>query len=207
MRASLPTRAVALLGAAAFGAAVAVAAPAVLPALAVPESAVPQRGESIAADAQRPDLGVEERKTIDIFRRASPAVVNITRLGRGGGAVGTGSGFVWDRSGHVVTNFHVVQGAAGARVTLRHKTYDATIVGVAVDKDLAVLRIQAPASELSPLILGSSDDLLVGQHVFAIGNPFGLDQTLSTGVISGLGREIKSVAGHPITGVVQTDAA
>jgi len=163
----------------------------------------------------RSDLTSAERQTIDVFRKASPAVVHITRMQAAGrglsmGAVpaGTGSGFVWDRQGHVVTNFHVIRGATGARVTLGDRsTYEAKLVGSSVDKDLAVLKIDAPASKLSPLPVATSGNLLVGQHVFAIGNPFGLDQTLSTGVISGLGREIKSVAGHPISGVVQTDAA
>lgn len=168
---------------------------------------------SFATD--RTDLDAAERKTIDVFRRASPAVVHITRMQAGGngrrsGALpsGTGSGFVWDDEGHVVTNYHVIRGASGARVTLGDRSsWDAKLVGRAIDKDIAVLKIDAPASKLAPLSVAPSGNLLVGQHVLAIGNPFGLDQTLSTGVISGLGREIKSVAGHPIAGVIQTDAA
>jgi S1-C subfamily serine protease len=121
---------------------------------------------------------------------------------------GTGSGFVWDQDGHIVTNFHVVQEAERASVTLNDgSTYPATLVGVAPDKDLAVLHIDAPPSKLLPLPIGQSANLRVGQKVLAIGNPFGLDQTLTTGVISGLGREIKSVTQRPIYDVIQTDAS
>jgi S1-C subfamily serine protease len=169
------------------------------------------------APVRRPELAEEERATIGLFQRASPSVVYITSL-----AVqrdffsmnaqevprGSGSGFIWDRQGHVVTNFHVIQGASGAQVTLSDQsTWDAELVGQAPEKDLAVLRIKAPAGKLQPLPIGESDDLQVGQSVFAIGNPFGLDQTLTTGVVSALGREIQSVAGVPIRDVIQTDAA
>ncbi|MFQ5851740.1 MAG: S1C family serine protease [Candidatus Binatia bacterium] len=165
----------------------------------------------------RGDLAADEGSTIALFRRASPSVVNITTL-----AVrrdffslnllqipeGTGSGFVWDDAGHIVTNFHVIENADAAQVTLAdHSTWKAGRVGVAPDKDLAVLRIDAPRSRLHPIPIGTSNDLQVGQKVFAIGNPFGLDQTLTTGVISALGREIEAVTRRPIRGVIQTDAA
>ncbi len=121
---------------------------------------------------------------------------------------GTGSGFVWDKDGHIVTNFHVIKGADGARVTLAdHTTWTAKLVGVAPEKDLAVLKIDAPAAKLHPIPVGSSEQLRVGQFVMAIGNPFGLDQTLTTGVISALDREIKGQNGVPIRGAIQTDAA
>jgi S1-C subfamily serine protease len=121
---------------------------------------------------------------------------------------GTGSGFVWDASGNIITNFHVIQNADAAQVTLADRSdWKARTVGVAPDKDLAVLRIDAPANRLRPIPLGSSKELQVGQSVFAIGNPFGLDQSLTTGVISALGREIESVTRRPIQGVIQTDAA
>jgi S1-C subfamily serine protease len=121
---------------------------------------------------------------------------------------GTGSGIVWSDAGHIVTNFHVIQNADAAQVTLAdHSTWRARRLGVAPDKDLAVLAIEAPKSRLRPIAIGTSNDLLVGQKVFAIGNPFGLDQTLTTGVISALGREIESVTRRPIRGVIQTDAA
>ena len=165
----------------------------------------------------RGDLSPVEQTTIAIFRNASPSVVFITKLEvrtdhvrRNAMAMpaGTGSGFIWDNQGHIVTNFHVIAGADGARVTLSDQSvWPARLVGTYPDKDLAVLRIDAPADKLPPLPVGTSGDLMVGQHVFAIGNPFGLDQTLSTGVISGLGREIMSMSRRPIQGVVQTDAA
>jgi S1-C subfamily serine protease len=121
---------------------------------------------------------------------------------------GTGSGFVWDRDGNVITNWHVIEGANAARVTLADATtWDARLVGAAPDKDLAVLRIDAPSERLVPLAVGTSADLLVGQKVFAIGNPFGLDQTLTTGIISALGRVITARTGRTIDGVIQTDAA
>ena len=165
----------------------------------------------------RGDLSEDEKSTIAIFREAAPSVVNITTM-----AVrrdifslnvmqipqGSGSGFVWDKRGHVVTNFHVIQGADAALVTFSDQTgYRARVVGVYPDKDLAVLKIDAPADRLKPIMVGSSSDLQVGQKVFAIGNPFGLDHTLTTGVISALGREIQSVTGRPIKDVIQTDAA
>ncbi|CAN1320556.1 Protease Do-like 1, chloroplastic, partial [Linum perenne] len=111
---------------------------------------------------------------------------------------GSGSGFVWDKDGHIVT-----------KVTLSDQTaYDATVVGFDQDKDVAVLRVDAPKDKLKPIPVGVSADLLVGQKVYAIGNPFGLDHTLTTGVISGLRREISSAAtGRPIQDVIQTDAA
>lgn len=165
----------------------------------------------------RGDLAADERATIELFREASPSVVFITSMARRRDIFhlnvfeipqGTGSGFVWDRDGHVITNFHVIQGASAAKVTLGdNSTWDAELVGIAPDQDLAVLRISAEKSALAPLAIGKSSDLLVGQKVFAIGNPFGLDHTLTTGVISALGREIQAVTGRTIGGVIQTDAA
>lgn len=161
------------------------------------------------------ELTGPEQHTVSIFRTASPSVVFITRLKKSRMSLdatqvksGSGSGIIWDDDGHIVTNHHVIEGTSGARVTLADRsTYDAKVVGVAPDKDLAVLKIDAPKGKLRGLKIGTSDRLLVGQHVYAIGNPFGLDHTLSTGVISGLNREIRSRAATPITGVVQTDAA
>ncbi|MBP6398238.1 MAG: trypsin-like peptidase domain-containing protein, partial [Saprospiraceae bacterium] len=158
-----------------------------------------------------------EAATIELFEKAVPSVCFITTLNVRQDywsrnieeqPSGTGSGFIWDKDGHIITNFHVIQGGDRATVTLAdRKTYDAEIVGVAPEKDLAVLKIKAPASSLKPLPVGTSHDLKVGQYAFAIGNPFGLDQTLTTGVISALGREIKSVNGRAIRDVIQTDAA
>jgi len=167
--------------------------------------------------APRGELSAGEKSTIAVFREASPSVVHITTI-----AVqrdlftlnlyqipeGTGSGFIWDNSGNIITNFHVIQNADAAQVTLADQsTWKARRVGAAPDKDLAVLRIDAPANKLRAIPVGTSKDLQVGQSVFAIGNPFGLDQSLTTGVISALGREIESVTRRPIQGVIQTDAA
>lgn len=158
-----------------------------------------------------------EKTTIDLFRKAAPSVVFITSLSLRRDVFrfdvqkiprGTGSGFVWDQRGHIVTNYHVIRGANAARVTLSDQsTWDAQLIGFAEEKDLAVLRIDAPVERLKPIAIGSSEDLLVGQQVIAIGNPFGLDHTLTTGVISALGREIESMARVPIRDVIQTDAA
>lgn len=165
----------------------------------------------------RGDLAQDEKSTIELFKQVSPSVVYITSIAVQRNALslrplqiprGTGSGFVWDENGYIVTNFHVVQGAQAAEVTLADgSTWRATPVGAEPDKDLAVLKIDAPKKNLRPISVGSSFGLEVGQKVFAIGNPFGLDQTLTTGVISGLGREIESVTRRPIQGVIQTDAA
>ena len=169
--------------------------------------------------AQRPDdkLGADEQTTIDVFSKFSRSVVHVTSLATRRDRMtldvteipqGVGSGFVWDQDGHIVTNFHVVREGDKASVTLNDgSTYPAQLVGVAPDKDLAVLKIDAPPQKLLPLPIGRSAELKVGQKVLAIGNPFGLDQTLTTGVISGLGREIKSVTQRPIYDVIQTDAS
>jgi S1-C subfamily serine protease len=165
----------------------------------------------------RAELSDLEKSTINLFSARSPSVVHITTMRmqtdmfrRNVLAVprGTGSGFVWDAQGHVITNFHVIQGADAARVTLHDRSvWDARLVGVSPRNDIAVLRIEAQAANLTPIPVGASSDLAVGQQVFAIGSPFGLDYTLSTGIISGLGREIEGVTGIPITGAIQTDAA
>ena len=165
----------------------------------------------------RGDLAADESATIALFRHASPAVVYLTSLALKRDIFslnlfeiphGAGSGFVWDQDGHIITNFHVIQEASGARVTLAdHSVWDAQLVGTAPDQDLAVLYINAPKHQLQPIAIGTSGDLQVGQKVFAIGNPFGLDQTLTTGIISALGREINAVTGRTISGVIQTDAA
>jgi len=167
--------------------------------------------------APRGDLEPDEKETIDLFRKASPSVVYITNLGLRRDLFsmdvtetpqGTGSGFIWETSGYVVTNFHVIQNASSAEVTLEdHSSWPARLVGYEADKDLAVLKIDPPAGKLRALAVGASNDLQVGQKVYAIGNPFGLDQTLTTGIISALDRQIASVSGRSIRGVIQTDAA
>jgi S1-C subfamily serine protease len=165
----------------------------------------------------RGPLAADELANIEVFKRLSPSVVHITTLevardffSRSVQQVprGTGTGFVWDSQGHVVTNFHVIQGGDAARVTLADQsTHRATLVGAFPDRDLAVLKINLPRERLHPIPVGTSRDLQVGQKVYAIGNPFGLDQTLTTGIVSALNREIDSVNQRTIRGVIQTDAA
>jgi S1-C subfamily serine protease len=164
----------------------------------------------------RAELQTEERATIDLFERSKRSVVHITTTER---VVnfwtrnvhsiprGTGSGFVWDSDGSIVTNFHVVAGAAEARVRLNDgRDYPATLVGASPAHDLAVLRIRVPSNRPPPLPLGTSRDLRVGQRVYAIGNPFGLDWSLSTGVVSALDRSLEA-EGRSIEHLIQTDAA
>ena len=165
----------------------------------------------------RGDLASDEKSTIEIFQTNAPAVVYITTsaLRRDFFSLnvyeiprGTGSGFIWNSDGHVVTNFHVIEDATRVDVTLSDGTaWKATVVGVSPEKDIAVLFIAAPKASLIPITVGESRNLLVGQKVFAIGNPFGLDHTMTSGIVSALGREIKSVSGQTIRDVIQTDAA
>lgn len=158
-----------------------------------------------------------EQATIDLFEKSAPSVCfittinsredqwtrNVTEVPRG-----TGSGFIWDENGHIITNFHVIEGGNKFKVTLSDgSSWVAVVVGVEPNKDLAVLKIDVPQVKLKPIPVGQSSTLRVGQSVYAIGNPFGLDQSLTTGVISALGREIKSLTGRPIRDVIQTDAA
>jgi S1-C subfamily serine protease len=165
----------------------------------------------------RGTLAEDEQNNIAVFKAVSPSVVHITTLALARDFLtldvmqiprGTGSGFIWDDRGHVVTNFHVIQGAQSARVTLADQTnWKAALVGAFPDRDLAVLKIDAPQEKLKAIAVGVSRELQVGQKVYAIGNPFGLDQTLTSGIISALNREIESVTNRPIRGVIQTDAA
>ncbi|GAB5450656.1 MAG: trypsin-like peptidase domain-containing protein [Halioglobus sp.] len=159
----------------------------------------------------------DEANTTEIFRRASPAVVFVTNtaLRRSLFSLdvreiprGSGTGFVWSEQGLIVTNYHVVAGAHRLTVTLANRSeHNADIIGVAPEKDLAVLRIANPPDNLSTLPLGDSSELTVGRKVLAIGNPFGLDTTLTTGIVSALGREIQAPGNRKIRGVIQTDAA
>jgi S1-C subfamily serine protease len=163
------------------------------------------------------ELSPDERATIAVFERAAKSVVFIanTAIQRDIWSFnvmevpqGSGTGFVWNKQGHIVTNFHVIYGADAIKVTLADRSeHQAKLIGVDPDHDLAVLQIRAPDHMLEPLAVGSSHDLRVGQKVLAIGNPFGLDHTLTTGVVSALGRTIKSVSNRTIEGVIQTDAA
>jgi S1-C subfamily serine protease len=186
-------------------------------------AAVPVSGSSAPAltpaayESLPSGLTAEERRTIEVFRRASRSVVNIdseqlrrrpfsfdvTRIRQG-----AGSGFIWDTRGHVVTNYHVIEQGNRFIVTLADNSqWEARLVGQAPHKDLAVLRIEAPDEKLQPLEVGRSRNLVVGQRVMAIGNPFALDHTLTVGVVSALGRELNAPNGRVIQDVIQTDAA
>ncbi len=163
------------------------------------------------------ELSPDERATMAVFERATKSVVFIanTAIQRDIWSLnvmevpqGSGSGFIWNKSGHIVTNFHVIYGADAIRVTLADRSeHQARVVGADPDHDIAVLQIQVADGQLEPLAVGSSHDLRVGQKVLAIGNPFGLDHSLTTGVVSALGRTIKSMTNRTIEGVIQTDAA
>jgi S1-C subfamily serine protease len=172
-------------------------------------------GASPRAVTARGDLSNVEKTQIEIFQQAAPSVVNVTAAVLGmlpnadvtEVAQGTGTGFVWSTDGYIVTNYHVVQDFDRLYVTLpNNETYEGRRVGDDPNYDLAVLKIDVDSSPLQELPLGTSRDLRVGQNVYAIGSPFGLDQTLTTGVISGLEREIRSENGR-LFDVIQTDAA
>lgn len=183
----------------------------------------PESTDTLAGNANRREIAPvtyltnAEEATIKLFESSAPSVCFITTStlredfwNRNVMEIpsGTGSGFIWDKEGHIITNFHVIQNASKIQVTLSDRTvYEAKVVGQEPNKDLAVLKIDAPAAKLRPIPVGQSSTLRVGQSVYAIGNPFGLDQTLTTGVISALGREITSLTGRPIRDVIQTDAA
>lgn len=166
----------------------------------------------------RGELWSDEAATIALFRKARKSVVHITSTDYRRSVnlnlfkiEGAGTGIVWDEEGHIVTNFHVIREADEVIVQLGDgTTYPARYVGGTEARDIAVVKIEAPPGELVPISVGTSSDLAVGQTVLAIGNPFGLDQTLTTGVISGLGREIplgEVGSGDTIRNVIQTDAA
>jgi S1-C subfamily serine protease len=165
----------------------------------------------------RGDLSPDERVTIGVFDRSKRSVVyistservrdpwtrNVHSIPRG-----TGSGFVWDERGNIITNYHVIEGASAARVRLNDgRDYPATLIGSSESHDLSVLHINVPSNPPPPLPIGSSHDLRVGQRVFAIGNPFGLDWTLTTGIVSALDRALDGDGGHTIEHLIQTDAA
>ncbi len=165
----------------------------------------------------RGDLAADEQATIQLFERASPSVVYISTRRRVidywsrdvmSVPQGTGSGFIWDELGHVVTNFHVIKGASEAEVRLNDgRTYKAGLVGASPMHDLAVLRINVPFDRPPAVPIGTSGDLRVGQKVFAIGNPFGLDYTLTSGLVSALDRTLSERGGVTIRHLIQTDAA
>jgi S1-C subfamily serine protease len=173
---------------------------------------------TLAAAAAVPAAALqpEEDNTIGVFREASPSVVFVTNVALGQSESmdefaipqGAGSGFVWDKEGHVVTNFHVVQGGDAFLVTFDDQTQvEAKLVGTDANKDIAVLQIEKTTEKLKPISVGSSDKLQVGQQALAIGNPFGLDHSLTKGIISALGRVVQGIGGVTIHDMIQTDAA
>ncbi|MFK7965633.1 MAG: S1C family serine protease [Burkholderiaceae bacterium] len=176
-----------------------------------------QESTELRAVTPRDALFEDESRDIGIFNVASPSVVHINTVSYSRRQFsrrilqtpgGSGTGFVWDEQGHIVTNFHVIQAGSQILVTLADQSeWEAEVVGAFPDRDLAVLRISPTDVVLTPLALGSSADLQVGQHVYAIGNPFGLDQTMTRGIVSALEREIPSDNNRTLRGVIQTDAA
>ncbi|HEX8707822.1 MAG TPA: trypsin-like peptidase domain-containing protein [Pyrinomonadaceae bacterium] len=162
-----------------------------------------------------PSLATDEQNNVEVYKAISPGVVSIKStsyrqdfFGQVEEGQGSGSGSVIDDQGNILTNFHVVEGAQKLSVSLGgDKTYPAKVVGGDPDTDLAVIKIEAPRDQLTVVPLGDSDRLVVGQKVLAIGNPFGFDRTLTTGVISGLQRPIRARNGRPIEGAIQTDAS
>jgi S1-C subfamily serine protease len=169
------------------------------------------------AVAMRGSLSDFEKGNIAIYEQASPCLVQVTNLAEHRSSLfslnvqevpkGVGSGFVWDQDGHIVTNYHVVDGAVAAQVTLSdHHTYSARNVWAFPEKDIAVVSIDAPTNKLHPILIGTSHDLKVGQITYALGDPFGLDQTMTMGIVSALGRTIESKDGRPLEGAIQTSA-
>jgi S1-C subfamily serine protease len=158
-----------------------------------------------------------EKRIINIYHSTVPSVVNVSNIkiadsffyGKVEMPQGSGTGFIWDDQGHIVTNYHVVHGGNSLVVTFHNdkKQYKASVVGVAPKKDIAILKLDEKPNNLKPIKVGSSKDLLVGQMVLALGNPFGLDHSISRGIISALGRKIDGIGGVKIHDMIQTDAA
>ncbi|MCI0336568.1 MAG: trypsin-like peptidase domain-containing protein [Acidobacteria bacterium] len=171
---------------------------------------------SSVAGLTDPSVATDEKNNQEVYRALSPGVVNITStvmvrdwFFEAYPKQGTGSGSILDKEGHILTNYHVIQEAEKLVVTLSNKhEFPATVLDADADNDLAVIKIEAPAAELTPVPLGNSKEVFVGQKVLAIGNPFGLEGTLTTGIVSGLSRPIRSeISNRLIEGVIQTDAA
>lgn len=179
-----------------------------------PVSAAPSAAPAAVPPAMRTE---DERNTIGVFRAVAPSTVFVTQLrvihDYWAGVTqevpaGSGSGFVWDDQGHIVTNFHVVDGARSLTVTFHdQQQFEARIVGTEPRKDIAVLKVDAPQKLLVPIRVAKATQLEVGQKAIAIGNPYGLDQTLTTGVVSALGRHLQGAGGVTIRDMIQTDCA
>jgi len=170
--------------------------------------------ENAPAGITDPGVATDEQNNIEVYKVISPGVVFITSTSvsndffDAGERSGTGSGFVIDSEGHILTNYHVIEGAQKLSVSFGgDKAYPATRVGADPDTDLAVIKVDAPRDVLRVVPFGDSDNLVVGQKVLAIGNPFGFTRTLTTGVISGLQRPIRARNGRQIEGAIQTDAS
>lgn len=180
---------------------------------AAPEEPLPS-SETLPAGITDPSVATDERNNIEVYKLISPGVVFITSTSVSrdffdpGERSGTGSGSVIDAEGHILTNSHVIEGAQRLTVDFGgDKKYPAQVVGEDPDTDLAVIKVNAPREVLKVVSFGDSDNLTVGQKVLAIGNPFGLDRTLTTGVISGLQRPIRARTNRLIEGAIQTDAS
>ena len=180
-----------------------------MPAVPIPDSKTPAPPEDVLKE-----LDPEERKNVLVYATVNKSVVNITTESEGAGffgdetSTGTGSGFVIDKQGHLLTNFHVIQGAGAVRVTLFDgSTHPAKLVGQDASNDVAVLQIRVSADKLFPVTFGDSSRVLVGQKIMALGNPFGLERTLTSGIVSSLERSLKAKNGRMIKGIIQTDAA
>lgn len=173
------------------------------------------KGPSLEEEVK--DLLTVEKQTIHVYHETVPSVVNVSNIrvadsffyGKVEVPQGAGTGFVWDDKGHIVTNFHVVQGGNSFVVTFHNdkKQYKAKVIGLAPKKDIAVLKLEQMPSTLKPIKVGASKNLLVGQIAMALGNPFGLDHSISKGIISALGRKIDGIGGVKIHDIIQTDAA
>lgn len=170
--------------------------------------------------AKMNELLPDEKNTIEVFQKASPKVVYVHRMAtvinhdaeRSQVPTGTGSGIIWDTNGHVVTNFHVINGADNLAVSIGNITVPAKVIGAEPRKDLAVLVLSSPKAlqllkTFVPFEIAPTTELLVGQKALAIGNPFGLDHSLTTGVISALGRQVPGIGGVAIRDMIQTDAS
>jgi S1-C subfamily serine protease len=180
----------------------------------------PDLGAGFAATTPPPPedvlkgLDPDERKNIQVYAAVNKSVVNITSEATETGffgdetSTGSGSGFIIDKAGHVLTNFHVVQGADTVKVTMFDGSqHEAGVIGADAADDVAVLSIRVPAEKLVPVTFGDSSRLMVGQKILALGNPFGLERTLTSGIVSSLERSLKSKNGRTIKGIIQTDAA
>ncbi len=175
---------------------------------------VPNQAEAAPVASALPDYTPDEQVNINVYQRVNQSVVNITTRTLDYSFMdvvpreGSGSGSVLDKEGHILTNFHVIEGAQQIRVTLANGTsYPAGLVGQDPSNDIAVLQIEAPAAELQPITWGDSAGLKVGQKILAIGNPFGLERTLTVGIISSLNRTLTSRNRRTIKNIIQIDAA